>query len=73
MGNTVPTLPYDLHGLARTALGLKAAADSEPDSGTGSRLFQVSKWLWRFGRGQARTRQLLRLRQQGQRCWPSEL
>ena len=27
-----------------------AAADSRPDSGTGSRLFEVNIWMWRYGR-----------------------
>ena len=27
-----------------------AGADSRPDSGTGSRLFEVNIWMWRYGR-----------------------
>ena len=27
-----------------------AAADSRPDSGTGSRLFEFNIWMWRYGR-----------------------
>ena len=52
-GNTAPTLPHELWRLAKPALGLKA--DTAPDDGKGSRLYQVSTWAWRFGRGQART------------------
>jgi hypothetical protein len=25
-------------------------ADSRPDSGTGSRLFEINLWMWRYGR-----------------------
>jgi hypothetical protein len=28
----------------------EAAADSRPDSGTGSRLFEINMWMWRYGR-----------------------
>ena len=30
----------------------EAAADSRPDSGTGSRLFEINRdiWMWRYGR-----------------------
>ena len=28
----------------------EAAADSRPDSGTGSRLFEINIWMWRYGR-----------------------
>ncbi len=28
----------------------EAAADSRPDSGTGSQLFEINMWMWRYGR-----------------------
>jgi hypothetical protein len=28
----------------------EAAADSRPDSGIGSRLFEINIWMWRYGR-----------------------
>ncbi len=28
----------------------EAAADSRPDSGTISRLFEINKWMWPYGR-----------------------
>ncbi len=31
-------------------LVLDGAADSRPDSGTGSRPFEVNIWMWRYGR-----------------------
>ena len=45
-GNTHPTIPYCLR---RMDLG-GAAADSREDSGTGSRLFEVNMWMWKYGR-----------------------
>ena len=32
-----------------------ASADTQPDHGNGSRLYEVNLWLWRYGRGQPRT------------------
>jgi hypothetical protein len=34
----------------RSQIPREAAADSRPDSGTGSRLFEVNIWMWRYGR-----------------------
>ena len=34
----------------RGAIPAEAAADSRPDSGTGSRLFEINIWMWRYGR-----------------------
>ena len=47
-GNTSITIPYRYRG----AIPAEAAADSRPDSGTGSRLFEIniSRWMWRYGR-----------------------
>ena len=28
----------------------EASADSRPNSGTGSRLFEINMWMWRYGR-----------------------
>ena len=44
--NTHPTIPYCFRG---KNLG-GAKADSRPDNGTGSKLFEVNIWLWRYGR-----------------------
>ncbi len=45
-GNTSNTIPYRYRG----AIPAEAAADSRPDSGTGSRLFDINIWMWRYGR-----------------------
>ena len=45
-GNTSNTIPYRYRG----AIPAEAAADSRPDSGTGSRLFEINIWTWRYGR-----------------------
>ncbi len=45
-GNTVNTIPYS----CRSQIPRGAAADSRPDSGTGSRLFEVNIWMWKYGR-----------------------
>ncbi len=46
MGNKQNTTP---HALRYHVLN-GAAADSRPNSGTGSRLFEVNIWMWRYGR-----------------------
>jgi hypothetical protein len=45
-GNTANTIPHKY----RSRIPREAAADSRPDSGTGSRLFEVNVWMWRYGR-----------------------
>ena len=45
-GNTSNTIPHRYRG----AIPAEAAADSRPDSGTSSRLFEINKWMWRYGR-----------------------
>ena len=45
-GNTSNTMPHKYRG----AIPAEAAADSRPDSGTGSRLFEINIWMWRYGR-----------------------
>ena len=45
-GNLHNTIPHSL----RHAVPEGAAADSRPDSGTGSKLFEVNIWMWRYGR-----------------------
>jgi hypothetical protein len=49
-GNTHNTIPYKYRG----AVPAEAAADSRQDSGTGSRLFEINIWMWRYGRTFAR-------------------
>jgi hypothetical protein len=44
-GNSVNTIH-----LFRGKFLKKAAADSRPNSGTGSRLFEINMWMWRYGR-----------------------
>ena len=45
-GNLHNTIPHAL----RYEVPDGAAADSRPDSGTGSRHFEVNMWMWRYGR-----------------------
>ena len=45
-GNAVNTIPY----CCRPQIPREAAADFRPDSGTGSRLFEVNIWMWKYGR-----------------------
>ena len=45
-GNLHNTIPHAL----RYEVPDGAAADSRHDSGTGSRLFEVNIWMWRYGR-----------------------
>ena len=45
-GNQHNTIPHSL----RNNVPAGAAADSRPNSGTGSRLFEVNMWMWRYGR-----------------------
>ena len=45
-GNTSNTIPSRYRG----AIPAEAAADSRPDSGTSSRLFEINIWMWRYGR-----------------------
>ena len=49
-GNSHPTIPHSFrrHQLAG------GAADTRPDSGNGSRLYEVNLWMWRYGRGHER-------------------
>jgi hypothetical protein len=51
-GNTHLTIPYKFKN--SRILG-SASADTQPDRGNGSRLYEVNLWLWRYGRGQPRT------------------
>ncbi len=46
MGNKQNTIPHALRYHVPTG----AAADSRPNSGTDSRLFDVNIWMWRYGR-----------------------
>ena len=45
-GNTCNTIPHKYRG----AIPAEAAADTRQDSGTGSRLFEINIWMWRYGR-----------------------
>jgi hypothetical protein len=45
-GNTVNTIPHS----CRSQIPRGAAADSRPDSRTGSRLFEVNIWMWKYRR-----------------------
>ena len=45
-GNSVNTIPHCFRG----KIPREAAADSRPDSGTGSWLFEINMWMWRYGR-----------------------
>ncbi len=46
MGSKQNTIPHAL----RYHVPNGAAADSRPSSGTGSSLFEVNIWMWRYGR-----------------------
>ncbi len=46
--NNSNTIPYRYRGA--TSIPAEAVADSRPDSGSGSRLFEISIWMWRYGR-----------------------
>jgi hypothetical protein len=43
---SVNTIPH----CSRGKIPRDAAADSRPDSGTGSRLFEINMWMWHYGR-----------------------
>ena len=45
-GNKHPTIPSCMRGKNL----VEATADCRPDSGTGSKLFEVNVWLWKYGR-----------------------
>ncbi len=45
-GNTANTTQHKY----RTRIPREVAADSRPDSGTGTRLFEVNVWMWRYGK-----------------------
>jgi hypothetical protein len=45
-GNSVNTIPHCFRG----KIPREAAADSRPDSRTGSLLFEINMWMWRHGR-----------------------
>ena len=47
-GNKHPTLPHSIGSRQG------AVADTRPDAGNGSRLYELSPWMWRYGRGQPR-------------------
>ena len=49
-GNAHPTIPHSLRG-RRLGGGM---ADTQPNRGNGSRLYEVNLWMWRYGRGQER-------------------
>jgi hypothetical protein len=45
-GNNSNSIPYKYRG----AIPAEAAADSRPNSGTGSKLFEINIWMWHYGR-----------------------
>ena len=45
-GNSANTIPHCLRGKIQK----EAAANSKPDGGTGSRLFEINLWMWRYVR-----------------------
>ena len=49
-GNAHPTIPHSFSG-RQLAGGM---ADTQPNRGNGSRLYEVNLWMWRYGRGQER-------------------
>jgi hypothetical protein len=51
-GNRTPTIPFSFRG--DSALGRYAVADERPDSGSGSKLFELNVWMWKYGRAHPR-------------------
>ena len=49
-GNAHPTIPHSFRG-RQLAGGM---ADTQPNRGNGSRLYEVNLWMWRYGRAQER-------------------
>ena len=47
-GNKYPMLPHSFGSRQG------AVADTRPGAGNGSRLFEMSPWMWSYGRGQPR-------------------
>ena len=47
-GNKHPTLPHSV-GSRQGVI-----ADTRPNAGNGSRLYELNHWMWRYGRGQPR-------------------
>ena len=55
-GNTQPNIHYRF----RTQRGRAGrAADTRPDAGNGSRVYELILWMWRYGRGKERTVSIL--------------
>ena len=51
-GNSTATIPHGMRNLrSRFPNG---RADTQPDKGDGSRIYEVNNWLWEFGRGMPR-------------------
>ena len=48
-GNAHPTIPHSFRG-RRLSGGM---ADTQPNRGTGSRLYEVNLWMWLYGRGRS--------------------
>jgi hypothetical protein len=51
-GNATPTIPHHFRNSPR--LPRHAQADGKPDSGTGSNLYEVNIWMWKYGRAHPR-------------------
>ena len=49
-GNAHPTIQHRFRG-RRLGGGM---ADTQPNRGNGSSLYEVNLWMWRYGRGQER-------------------
>ena len=45
------TFSWALQRIGIFSISQQAAADSRPDSGTGSRLFEINIWMWRYSGG----------------------
>ena len=52
-GNSTATIPHGLRSL-RSQQFPHGRADTQPDKGDGSRIYEVNTWLWEFGRGMPR-------------------
>ena len=52
-GNSTSTIPHGMRNL-RAQKFPYGRADTQPNKGDGSRIYEVNTWLWEFGRGMPR-------------------
>ena len=52
-GNSTATIPHGMRNL-RAQKFPNGRADTQPNKGDGSRIYEVNTWMWEFGRGMPR-------------------